>query len=322
VVIPWASTLADLLQVDTLPQDITRLRRDFPRLLTLVQVITLLYQQQRTCDADGRLIATVDDYAMAYHLVAEPFARSVHGLSARAVKVAEAVRALYDAKHDAKTAHDEAYITIRELTTHLRWASRTVHKWVDQAEAADLLDIRREDKGKAMKLWPTEKQANYVFTLLPTPETLAAALQSLLTAVHPLTGAALSPVPACTPPSTKTTTSSVTRENVQDGVCTDRAQCASCVEHDGVTLYEDNSCGHTPPVHTPCEEAGYSGHTGSVHATSAYDRRRNDSGVHTMHTHAHPVDAVSTEKTMTNGADVPDRARVHKQHLQSSRQNS
>jgi hypothetical protein len=127
VVIPWASTLASLLQLDTLPQDITRLRRDFPRLLTLVKVITLLYQQQRTRDADGRLMATVDDYAMAYYLVAEPFARSVHGLSTRALAVAEAVRALYDTKRHDKKAHDEAYVTIRELTIELRWASRTVN---------------------------------------------------------------------------------------------------------------------------------------------------------------------------------------------------
>jgi hypothetical protein len=29
--------------------------------------------------------------------------------------------------------------------------------------------ISSEEKGKAMKIWPAEKQADYVFTLLPTP---------------------------------------------------------------------------------------------------------------------------------------------------------
>jgi hypothetical protein len=311
VVIPWASTLARLLQLDTLPQDITRLRRDFPRLLTLVKVITLLYQQQRTCDADGRLIATVDDYAMAYYLVAEPFARSVHGLSARALAVADAGRELYDAKSDAKTAHDEAYVTIRELTTKLRWASRTVHKWVEQAEVADLLDIRREDKGKALKLWPTEKQANYVFSLLPTPEVLAQALQTALTAIHPVTGDALSAVPACTPPRVHTPTSITRTENEHGEVCTDRAQCASCAQNDSVTLYNDNSYGHRIPMHTPDEAAGGPVPGESVHAVSAEHKRRNGPGVHTLHTHAHSPDAASAEKTMAQGVDLPDRACVH-----------
>jgi DNA-binding MarR family transcriptional regulator len=110
--------------------------------------------------------------------VAEPFARSVHGISTRAVAVADAVRALYAAKGDKKTPHVEAYVTVRELAKELRWAKRTVHKWVEQAEGADLIEIRSEEKGKAMKIWPTEQKASYTFALLPDPAAVAAALKT------------------------------------------------------------------------------------------------------------------------------------------------
>jgi hypothetical protein len=162
-----------------------------------------------------------------------------------------------------------------------------------------------------MKLWPTEKQANYVFTILPTPEVLARALKSELKAVHPVTGEALPPMHACTPRDGNPPTSTMTMGSEHTGVCTDRAQRASCAQHDGVTIDEDESCGHTPPVHTPGEDAGYSGHTGSVHAASIENRRPNSPSVHTMHTHAHPGGATSADKTKANGEYAPDCACVH-----------
>jgi hypothetical protein len=56
--------------------------------------------------------------------------------------VLEAVQRLYDDKRTTKKqAHDEAYVTVRELVKELRWAKGTVHKWIEQAAAADLLDI-------------------------------------------------------------------------------------------------------------------------------------------------------------------------------------
>src|SRR5207237_9042346 len=144
---------------------------------------------------------------------------------------------------------------------------------------------------------------NYVFTLLPTPEVLARELKHELKAVHPVTGEALPPVHACAPQTANAATSTMTTENEHAEVCTDRAQCASCAQHDSVTLDDDESCAYTPPVHTPSEDDGPPVHTGSAHAVTAENRRRNGSSVHTMHAHAHPLDAVSAEKTMINGAD-------------------
>ena len=325
VVIPWAPTLEALLQVDTLPRDITRLRRDFPRLLTLVKVIALLYQQQRSYDANGRLIATVDDYAMAYALVAEPFARSVHGLSAQAVAVAEAVQQLYDDKRTTKTQkHTEAFITVRDLAKALRWAKRTVQKWVDQAAEADLLDIHSEEKGKAMKIWPAEKHAGYVFMLLPTPEELSTELGMALTAVHPLTGAVFSPVRACAPAEENATTPVMTMGNGRDGAYMDRAQCACQTSADGITLEHTDTCPHAHLVRTlgaspdavPEDEhhpTALTGAYGGAHAGTVDSISTNGSGVRTMQRYASAHDTATPDTSTGNGDLPPDCARAHRE---------
>jgi hypothetical protein len=322
VVIPWAPQLETLLQVDTLPRDITRLRRDFPRLLTLVKVIALLYQQQRSCDADGRLIATVADYAMAYALVAEPFARSVHGFSTQALAVAEAVQQLYDDMRTKKTPHEAAYVTVRDLTKALRWATRTVQKWLDQAAAADLVEAHTDGKGKPLKLWPTEQTTTSVVTLLPTPEAVAAALGTGLAGVHPVTGAAFFPVRACAPPGENATTPPPTTAYGHDGVRTDRAQCACPASAEGLTLGHTGTCPHTPPMRTldtrsdvPRDEDDQPApqtraHEGA-HAVSDSNKSSNGSGVRTMRPHASPQNALTPDIANGKGDSMPQCARTH-----------
>src|SRR5262249_52617036 len=213
VVIPWAQTVAERLDTATLPRDITRLRRDFPRLLTLVKVITMLYQRQRTCDASGRLLATVDDYAMAYALVAEPFARSAHGISTRAQEVAEAVQQVYADKQVQTDKDQDVYVTVKDLAKHLRWATRTVQKWIEQAESADLIDVQRGTPGTPLKLRPGTSDTAASLALLPTPEHVAEAVGGSLAAIHPLTGMCMSPIRACAPQCENLTTDRKSRSN-------------------------------------------------------------------------------------------------------------
>jgi hypothetical protein len=41
-----------------------RQRRDFGQLLTLVRVHALLHRSSRECDAEGRIVATLEDYGI------------------------------------------------------------------------------------------------------------------------------------------------------------------------------------------------------------------------------------------------------------------
>jgi hypothetical protein len=68
VVVPFAEQLAH-----TIPPVAIRLRRDFPMLLTLVQAHALLHRGTRETDADGRIVATLADYAIVRELVLDLF---------------------------------------------------------------------------------------------------------------------------------------------------------------------------------------------------------------------------------------------------------
>ena len=76
VVIPYAEFL-----VETTPDKPLRIRRDFRRLLAVIETVTFLYQAQRETDDRGRLVATVADYAMARPLLANLVKQAEAGLS-------------------------------------------------------------------------------------------------------------------------------------------------------------------------------------------------------------------------------------------------
>ena len=75
VVIPFAQDIARFVsQNGSLPLSA---RRSFKRVLSAVKTITLLYQKQRSRDEQGRFIADISDYFIAYQLLEESFAESL-----------------------------------------------------------------------------------------------------------------------------------------------------------------------------------------------------------------------------------------------------
>lgn len=191
VVVPFAPAIARLLEAQDLPEDLTRLRRDFGRFLTLVKVVALLHHARREA-REGRLVATLEDYALAYHLAARPLARSVHTVSPQALALAVAVREVHEAKVDeaaGKNVPEGAVaVYVKELARHLRWSKRTVQKWVDQAEAAGLVDVQRDGNRLAIRPVEGAPLEEAAFRLLPEPERLARELGEGGSYVHPLTG--------------------------------------------------------------------------------------------------------------------------------------
>jgi hypothetical protein len=73
VTIPYARQLARAV-----PPVAVRLRRDFGALLALIRAHALLHRGTRTLDYDGRIIATLDDYAAVRELVGETIAAGVN----------------------------------------------------------------------------------------------------------------------------------------------------------------------------------------------------------------------------------------------------
>lgn len=79
VIVPFATRL-------TFPARTTADRRASAKLLGLIQAHALLHQRQRERDRQGRLVATVADYAAIHALLAPQVEREVEGLSPRAAR--------------------------------------------------------------------------------------------------------------------------------------------------------------------------------------------------------------------------------------------
>jgi len=90
VVVPFDMELADLV-----PPVAVRLRRDFTLLLSLIRAHALLHRKTRSLDSEGRVVATLDDYAAVRELIVELFAEGVEASVPDTVRqTVEAVKAL------------------------------------------------------------------------------------------------------------------------------------------------------------------------------------------------------------------------------------
>jgi hypothetical protein len=101
VVVPFADRIAALINAGPV-----RIRRDFPRFLALIMAHAILHQENRGRDAEGRIVATLQDYEVVYDLVARDFAETAemsHPTSI--VQVVEAVRELQITRPDGVTIH-------------------------------------------------------------------------------------------------------------------------------------------------------------------------------------------------------------------------
>ena len=82
VVIPYTEFLADAF-----PSRPLRARRDFKRFLKLIKACALLHQYQRERDPAGRVVATLQDYALTLPLLQHVVGPSMLGLSEKALEI-------------------------------------------------------------------------------------------------------------------------------------------------------------------------------------------------------------------------------------------
>jgi hypothetical protein len=93
VTIPYASALAEAI-----PPVAVRLRRDFKTILSLIRTHAILHQITRDRDPEGRILATLADYAVIRELVADLIAEGVEA------SVPPVMRETVQAVKDLKTA--------------------------------------------------------------------------------------------------------------------------------------------------------------------------------------------------------------------------
>lgn len=160
VIAPFASALAGLT-----PPVAVRLRRDFGALLTLVRAHALLHRDSRARDAKGRIVATLEDYAVVRDLTADLFAEGV----SRAVSAAdrETVRTV-----EALTVEHSGGVPVYAVARRLRLddaaASRRLHKCAGKG----WLRNEEERRGRPAR-WTLGDPLPEDRELLPSPEALA-----------------------------------------------------------------------------------------------------------------------------------------------------
>lgn len=121
VQIPFAPQLAEIFSADQV-----RARRDFPKLLALMETSAYLHQHQRHIQ-DGAVIANSDDY----HIAKDLFEQSYGAGSEKAVR--ELVKAAREIIKLGDINTGETYFTIAEVMKKLGWRKTKAYEVRDRA---------------------------------------------------------------------------------------------------------------------------------------------------------------------------------------------
>ncbi len=161
VAIPYAPTLGQM----TAPVAV-RLRRDFTMLLSLVAAHAMLHQATRARDAQGRIVATLDDYRAVHALVGAAVDQGVQaGVSLETREVVEAVSYIWTTQqHPAMATQVAQRLGLDKSST-----TRRIKVACEMGYVINLEDRR----GKPFRLIPGEVLPDK--HVLPTPERLAQA---------------------------------------------------------------------------------------------------------------------------------------------------
>jgi hypothetical protein len=180
-VIPFADLLSDAI-----PNKPLRVRRDFPRLINLIKACALLHQQQRERDDQGRVIATLADYAMVRELVLPVFLRALKGITEKTLELVRALKRVLADKAKRSLWPTANYADLKEVTGRDK---PYISRWLGPALELGLVeDVHHGERGKAaaLKLGSVGAQDGGV---LPTVKHLARKLGVDVAWVSPVTGA-------------------------------------------------------------------------------------------------------------------------------------
>jgi hypothetical protein len=186
VEIPYAEDLAELV-----PPVAVRLRRDFGAVLNLIRTHAVLHQASRRRDAEGSIVASLDDYAAIRELVADLVAESAEATVPRIVReTVEAARRLLE---DADSEPIGTAAVARELKLDRSAALRRVRATIDRGHLKNLEDR----KGRPARIVLGDPIAGEV-EVLPTPERLVEQIEGC-TVARNLGGRDTPPPPAHDP---------------------------------------------------------------------------------------------------------------------------
>jgi len=153
VVNPYADAL-------TFTADRTRTRRDHEKYLTLIDVIALLHQHQRTVEyldkeagcrlpgvaqraKIGFIRATFDDIALANRLAPELLGRSLDELPPQTRRVYETIKAIVRVRCDAEKIEQQvAFFSRRQIRARLGWGITQIRAHLERLRELEYIETR------------------------------------------------------------------------------------------------------------------------------------------------------------------------------------
>ncbi len=152
------------------PANKVRLRRDFPRFLLSIAVVTLLHQYQREKiveDGIEFLLATIDDYRIAYDISIKALTQSMAELPLRSRSLLKFCRRYGDA------------FSRNDLVNRTGWSLDEITKYMRPLIEYNYVTALSGDKGKAYTykcVWPGDEN-NFRIEGLTTPDELVALIE-------------------------------------------------------------------------------------------------------------------------------------------------
>lgn len=121
VAIPFANLL-----VDYFPTDTGRIQRDFKRFLALIEASCLLHQEQREKSEDY-LVATFQDYAVAYEIARKILCQSLREISPKAEELLVVIKKIKEEKNE-----DSFSFTRKDIESRKAMESRQVNRYLKE----------------------------------------------------------------------------------------------------------------------------------------------------------------------------------------------
>ena len=163
VTIPFAPTLAGLI-----PPVAVRLRRDFKLLLTLIHAHALLHRATRDRDDQGRIIATVADYAAVRALVEKLFSDGIEATVPATVR--ETVAAVGECLGSVG-AGGVGEVSLTALAKEMGLDKNSAHHRVRKAIERGYLVNREDKRGMPARIALADPLPEEI-VILPDPEVL------------------------------------------------------------------------------------------------------------------------------------------------------
>lgn len=164
VAVPFARALAEHRRLYVRS---VRMRRDFSQVLTTVKAHALLHREHRKRDGQGRIVATIRDYEVAYDLLADRLAQGAGvALKKNDLRVFDAVKELQRSKTEKNDG-----VTVADLVTDLQLNQTTVNRRLAKLVANGSVENLNPGRGKTAR-YRTLCDEPHQHRVLPHPNEL------------------------------------------------------------------------------------------------------------------------------------------------------